>query len=104
MAGDDGNVKPTAIWAKTVTRELRAMMRGRVVSRGDDDYSRTRQVWNRAVEDQPALFAVCETAADVLAAVRSARQHRLPLSVRGGGHDWWDAPYVLMDSSLTSAG
>ena len=32
MAGDDGNVKPTAIWAKTVTRELRAMMRGRVVS------------------------------------------------------------------------
>jgi hypothetical protein len=28
MGGDDGNVKPTAIWAKTVTRELRAMMRG----------------------------------------------------------------------------
>ena len=51
MAGDDGNVKPTAIWAKTVTRQLRATMQGRVVPRGDDDYSRTRQVWNRAVED-----------------------------------------------------
>lgn len=49
----------------TAMRELRAMMRGGVVSRGDDDYSRTRQVWNRAVEDQPALFAVCETSADV---------------------------------------
>src|SRR5438270_8035372 len=72
----------------TAKRELRAMMRGRVVSRGDDDYPRTRQVWNRAVEDQPALFAVCETSADVQAAVRSARQHRLPLSVRGGAHDW----------------
>jgi len=69
-------------------RELRAMMRGKVVSRGDGDYSRTRQVWNRAVEDQPALFAVCETAADVQAAVRSARQHSLPLSVRGGAQDW----------------
>ncbi|HEY2538773.1 MAG TPA: FAD-binding oxidoreductase [Stellaceae bacterium] len=64
------------------------MIRGRVVARGDDDYSRTRQVWNRAVVDQPALFAVCETSADVQAAVRSARQHRLPLSVRGGAHDW----------------
>ncbi|HEX3419542.1 MAG TPA: hypothetical protein VHT21_24540, partial [Stellaceae bacterium] len=51
-------------------RELRDMMRGRVVSRGDYDYSRTRQVWNRAVRDQPALIAVCETSADVQAAVR----------------------------------
>jgi FAD/FMN-containing dehydrogenase len=87
MAGDDGNVKPTAIWAKTVTRELRATMQGRVVSRGDDDYPRTRQIFNGAVENQPALIAVCETSADVQAAVRSARQHGLPLSVRGGGHD-----------------
>jgi FAD/FMN-containing dehydrogenase len=69
-------------------RELHAMMQGRVVSRGDDDYATTRQIWNGAVENQPALFAVCETSADVQAAVRSARQHGLPLSVRGGGHDW----------------
>ena len=70
------------------TRELRAKMQGRVVSWGDDDYARTRRVWNGAVENQPALFAVCETSADVQAAVRSARQHGFPLSVRGGGHDW----------------
>ncbi|WP_426419713.1 FAD-binding oxidoreductase [Bradyrhizobium genosp. A] len=70
------------------TRELRATMQDRVVSRGDDAYSRTRRIWNGAVENQPALFAVCETSADVQAAVRSARQHGLPLSVRGGGHDW----------------
>jgi len=70
------------------TRELRSKMQGRVVSWGDDDYARTRRVWNGAVENQPALFAVCETSADVQAAVRSARQHEVPLSVRGGGHDW----------------
>jgi hypothetical protein len=57
------------------TRELRVMMQGRVVSRGDDDYARTRPIWNGAVENQPALFAVCETSADVQAAARSARQH-----------------------------
>src|SRR5262252_6092098 len=69
-------------------RELRSKMWGRVVSWGDDDYAGTRRVWNGAVENQPALFAVCETSADVQAAMRSARQHGFPLSVRGGGHDW----------------
>ncbi|WP_063696491.1 FAD-binding oxidoreductase [Bradyrhizobium centrolobii] len=68
--------------------ELGAKMQGRIVSRGEDEYARTRRVWNGAVENQPALFAVCETSADVQAAVRSARRHGVPLSVRGGGHDW----------------
>jgi FAD/FMN-containing dehydrogenase len=72
----------------TAAAELRAKMQGRVVSRGDDDYARTRKIWNGAVENQPALFAVCETSADVQAAVRVARRHGLPFSVRGGGHDW----------------
>ena len=69
-------------------RELQAVMQGRVILHGDDDYVRTRQIWNGAVEHQPAIFALCETAADVQAAVRSAREHGFPLSVRGGGHDW----------------
>jgi FAD/FMN-containing dehydrogenase len=72
----------------TAAHELRALMQGSVVLRGDDDYARTRKIWNGAVENQPALFAVCETSADVQAAVRVARRHGLPLSVRGGGHDW----------------
>ena len=69
-------------------RDLRNVIAGRVVVRGADDYVKTRQVWNGAVEHQPALFAVCEASADVQAAVRVARRHGLPLSVRGGGHDW----------------
>jgi FAD/FMN-containing dehydrogenase len=68
--------------------ELRATMQGKVVLRGDDDYARARQIWNRAVENQPALLAVCKTSADVQAAVRAARRYKLPLSVRCGGHDW----------------
>ena len=68
--------------------ELRVMMRGRVVLRGDDEYARTRQIWNRAVENQPALLAVCETPEDVQAAVRITQRYNLPVSVRGGGHDW----------------
>jgi FAD/FMN-containing dehydrogenase len=78
--------------------ELQAVMQGRVVLRGDDDYPRTRQIWNGAVEHQPAMFAVCDTVADVQAAVRSARANGLPLSVRGGGHDW--AGRSLRDGGL----
>ena len=73
--------------SELTARELRTVMQGRVVSRGDDDYVPTRQIWNGAVQHQPALFAVCQASADVQAAVRSARAHGLALSVRGDGHD-----------------
>jgi FAD/FMN-containing dehydrogenase len=72
----------------TAAHELRTVMQGNIVLRGDDDYVQTRQIWNGAVEHQPVLFALCETSGDVQAAVGSARQHGFPLSVRGGGHDW----------------
>jgi FAD/FMN-containing dehydrogenase len=68
--------------------ELRRTIRGKVVLPGDDAYASARQLWNGAVDSHPALFAVCETAKDVSAAVCAARAHGLPLSVLGGGHDW----------------
>lgn len=69
-------------------RELRAVMRGEVVSAGEETYARIRQIWNGAVDHQPALFALCETTEDVQASVRIARLHNIAVSVRGGGHDW----------------
>jgi FAD/FMN-containing dehydrogenase len=72
----------------SATRELRAIMQGTVVLRGDDDYARMRQIWNGAVENQPALFTVCETSVDVQPAVRVARRQGIPFSVRCGGHHW----------------
>jgi hypothetical protein len=38
----------------TTARDLRAALRGRVLLRGDRDYNDTRQVWNGAVQHQPA--------------------------------------------------
>jgi len=68
--------------------ELRAAMQGTVVLPGDEAYAAARSIWNGAVDHQPALLAICETPEDVEVAVRIAQAHRLPLSVRGGGHDW----------------
>ena len=39
------------------------------------------------IDRYPALIARCTGAADVIAAVNFARDHGLPLSVRGGGHN-----------------
>ena len=72
----------------SVAGDLRAVMAEKVVTAGQDAYAGVRQIWNGAVDHQPAVFALCETPEDVQAAVRIARQHDFPLSVRGGGHDW----------------
>jgi FAD/FMN-containing dehydrogenase len=69
-------------------QDLRPAMQGKVVLAGEEAYSRVRQIWNGAVDHQPVLFALCETVEDIQAAVCIGRAHHLPLSVRGGGHDW----------------
>lgn len=73
---------------RNIAEELRATLSGDVVLPSDESYDETRRVWNRAVQHRPAMMALCERVTDVEAAVRVARRHGLPLSVRGGGHDW----------------
>lgn len=51
-------------------------------------YDQGRRIWNGAIGHAPALIVRPHTRAEVQTAVRAARQHGLPLSVRGGGHDW----------------
>jgi FAD/FMN-containing dehydrogenase len=68
--------------------DLRATVQGQIVVRGEEPYARTRNIWNGAVDNQPALFALCKTAEDIQAAIHIARKYRIPISVRGAGHDW----------------
>jgi FAD/FMN-containing dehydrogenase len=55
---------------------------------GSAEYESARRVWNRAVDRRPAVIVRCANEQDVVAAVLSARERGLPLSVRAGGHDW----------------
>jgi FAD/FMN-containing dehydrogenase len=61
--------------------------RGRLISAGHADYDTARAVWNGAVDRRPRLIARCIGAADVVAAVRFARDHDLEIAIRGGGHN-----------------
>ncbi len=66
--------------------DLRASMRGDVLTAGQDGYDNARRVWNGAFDRKPALIARCTGAADVILAVNFARAHDLLTAVRGGGH------------------
>jgi FAD/FMN-containing dehydrogenase len=61
--------------------------RGRLIGPGDADYDPGRAVWNGAIDRHPRLIARCIGTADVIAAVRFARDHGLEIAIRGGGHN-----------------
>jgi FAD/FMN-containing dehydrogenase len=49
-------------------------------------YDAARQIWNGAIERRPDCIARCTGVADVIAAVRFARERELLVAVRSGGH------------------
>lgn len=66
--------------------ELRASLRGGVLTPTDAGYDDVRRIHNGMFVRRPALIARCLGTADVIDAVRFARTHELELAVRGGGH------------------
>jgi FAD/FMN-containing dehydrogenase len=65
---------------------LLAGFRGAVLTPEDDGYDHARTIWNAMIDKRPGIVFRCLGAADVRAAVRFARDNKLLLSVRGGGH------------------
>jgi FAD/FMN-containing dehydrogenase len=73
---------------QTALSELEGSFRGQLVGPGDPCYDEHRKVWNGSIDRSPALIARCAGVADVIAAVRFARQTGVDVAVRGGGHSF----------------
>ena len=73
---------------ETTLQRLGEQLSGRLSFPGDDRYAAATTIWPKPVGDMPCAVAHCCTADDVQSAIRAARDCELPLSVRGGGHDW----------------
>ena len=67
--------------------DLARHFQGELIRREDPSYDGARRIWNGAIDRYPALIARCSGVADVLAAVRFARERDLLVAVRGGGHN-----------------
>ncbi|MFE2329356.1 FAD-binding oxidoreductase [Streptomyces sp. NPDC059385] len=65
---------------------LREDLSGDVFTQDDPGYDEARTVFNAMIDRRPAVIAQCESAADVVTAVRFARDLDLKIAVRGGGH------------------
>ena len=61
--------------------------RGELLLPTSAGYDTGRRIWNGAIDRRPACIARCTGVADVVAAVRVAREHDLEIAVRGGGHN-----------------
>jgi FAD/FMN-containing dehydrogenase len=72
---------------KTTTfDELGGLFRGELLLPSSPGYNTARRIWNGAIDRRPACIARCTGVADVVAAVRFARERELLVAVRSGGH------------------
>ena len=67
--------------------EFKAGVQGEVLLPGDGEYDSARTIWNAMIDKRPALIARCASTADVVRSVNFARDNKLVLAVRGGGHN-----------------
>jgi FAD/FMN-containing dehydrogenase len=73
--------------APEALQAFKTAFKGRVLTADDPEYNESRTNWNAMIDRRPGLVARCTGTADVVQAVRFARQHGLLTSVRGGGHN-----------------
>src|SRR5262245_12945298 len=71
---------------KSARNEPGRSFRGELLFPASPGYDTARRIWNGAIDRRPACIARCTGVADVVAAVRFARDHDLEIAVRGGGH------------------
>ncbi len=82
--------------------------RGRLIGSTDKDYDEARALYNGMIDKRPKVIARCTDAADVMAAVNYARENKLLLAIRGGGHNGpgfgsCDGGLVIDPSQMRSA-
>jgi FAD/FMN-containing dehydrogenase len=88
----------TATLAPSSIESFRSIMRGEVLEPSSPSYDTTRIVWNGMIDRRPALIARCRSSADVEASVNFAREERLAIAIRSGGHNV--AGYAVCDGGL----
>jgi len=78
--------------------KLSANVHGRVIGPDSSEYEVARKVYNGMINRRPTAIVCCANVVDVTAAVNFARQERLTVAIRGGGHN--GAGFGVCDDGL----
>jgi FAD binding domain/Berberine and berberine like len=70
----------------SIMQDLKARLRGELISPNDQGYDAARKVWNGMIDKYPAAIVRCANIVDVVHAAQFARDHHLLVAVRCGGH------------------
>ncbi len=70
-----------------VIAKIAQSLRGQVIGRDHPEYAEARKLYNAMIDKRPLLIAKCADTADVIAAVNFGRDNKLPIAIRGGGHN-----------------
>jgi FAD/FMN-containing dehydrogenase len=66
---------------------LKADLRGQLIEAADPGYEDARALYNGMIDKRPLAIARCVDVTDVIAAVNFGRDNKLPIAIRGGGHN-----------------
>ena len=83
---------------QSVVADLKNRLRGQVLTSETPGYDDARAIWNAMIDRRPAVIARCLGMADIVTCVNVARDHGVPVSIRGGGHNI--AGLALCDDGL----
>jgi FAD/FMN-containing dehydrogenase len=68
--------------------EFNNRLPGRVLTQSHPEYDLRRKIHNGMIDRKPALIVRCRDTHDVAQTVRLARTYAIPVSIRGGGHNF----------------
>jgi FAD/FMN-containing dehydrogenase len=76
----------TILKDKTINN-FKSSLRGEMLLAGDDGYEDARKIWNGMFDKKPAIIVRCVGTSDIIKAVNLARDNKLLVAVKGGGHN-----------------
>lgn len=79
-------------------KTLKRHIEGDLILPGDPMYDEARQIWNAMIDRKPAAIVRCKSDTDVVQSVNVARDNRIRVSIRGGGHNI--AGHAICDGGL----